>query len=193
MTEPLGAHLSEVPADRRRKLLVGALIGAVLIVSAVVYVRGGDRLTGSGGGVSASVTIDEEFHTMAQLETHGASLELVSARPVGLSEGLEADVQLVRVREADPTGSSRGPLSDAYEPIGLSGYLLQTLDGADETYWLDVTAVATEAGRQTMEGVEVTYRDGFLRERTAVIPMPLCLAASTDWRTAPDVDCPLPE
>ncbi len=75
--------------------MVVAPVLAAVVAASVLYVQGGDRLSGSGGNVGAPVTIGEEFHTMVFLDTNGGTVELVSARASDASPGLNVDVRLV--------------------------------------------------------------------------------------------------
>ncbi|MGQ0830339.1 MAG: hypothetical protein ACT4OV_01540 [Microthrixaceae bacterium] len=187
------AVAGRVSTSRRRVVLLVVAVCVAALAAAVLYVRGGDRLSGSGGGVSGPVTIGEEFHTMASLDTGGGTVELVSVTTIGTSPGLRAEVSLVELGDAPPLGSARGPLNDRYRVVDLAGHRLHTSRPDDLRYWLDIRLIATTEGIHQIRAVAVTYRAGFLRERTAVLPVPVCLSASEDWKAAPEADCPLPD
>lgn len=183
------AVLARVPASRRRALAVAVPLLAVLVTAPVLYLRGGDRLHGAGGGVSGPVTIGEELHTMVDLYTDGGALELVSARLVGVAPGLDAEVSLVDKGELNTIGASRGQLAEGYRRLPIEGYRLRGSSASDSHIVLDLQLVATRPGVAQVQGIAVTYRDGFLRERTATLRAPVCLSASSDWATAPAPDC----
>ena len=185
--------VGRVPVSRRRTALV--LVPAIVAVLAAgaLYVRGGDRLSGSGGSVTGPVTIGEEFHTLAFLDTGGGTIELVSAMALGSPPGLQVDVSLVDMGSAPSLGSSRGPLDARYRVVDLAGHRLRTSSPDDLGYQLDIRLIATTEGIHQVRAVAVTYRAGFLRERTAVLAVPVCLSASADWKSAPEVVCPLPD
>lgn len=183
------AVLARVPARRRRAFVVAVPLFAVFVTAPVLYLRGGDRLHGAGGGVSGPVTIGEEFHTTVELNTDGGTVELVSARVLGISLGLDVEVSLVDRGDLPTIGSSRGPLADGYRRLPIEGYALRGSKPGDSHIVLDLKLVATRPGVAQVQGVAVTYRDGFLRERTALLRAPVCLSASSDWATAPAPDC----
>ena len=186
-SDTLASAASRVPASRRRALLVLVPVVVVAAAAGASYLRGGARLTGTGGSVSSPVTIGEEFHTMVDLNTEGETLELVSARAVGASPDLRVEVSLVKRGDAPQIGASRGPLPDGYRVLDLSGHRLRT--GRDGDLVLDLRLIATSAGTHEMRAVAVTYRAGSLRERTAVLPAPVCLSAADDWTAAPEAQC----
>lgn len=184
------AVLTRVPARRPRALVVAVPLLAVLVTAAVLYLRGGDRLHGAGGGVSGPVTIGEEFHTTVELSTDGGAVELVSARVLGISPGLDVEVSLVDRGDLPTIGSSRGHLAEGSRRLPIEGYRLRGSSASDAHIVLDLQLVATRPGVAQVQGTVVTYRDGFLRERTATLRAPVCLSASSDWRSAPSpIDC----
>lgn len=157
--------------------------------ASVLYLRGGDRLTGAGGTVSLAVAQGEEFHAFASLDSGGGSVELVSVRPVGVSDGLEVDVRLVLLGDGSFLGAWRGPLESAYEFPELRGTVIT--QGRDLAgYALDLRAVASRTGTYRVEAVDVTYRAGFLRTRTARIPA-RSLVCVTEATAGPG-RCPFP-
>ncbi len=181
---------------RRRGLLAVVIVAAGLTTGAWLYLREGGRLVGAGGSITAPVKVGEEFHTMAFLETRGGPIELVSAVPVGESEGARVEVALVDVGDRGFIGSSTGPLGPDYELLDIDGFHLDLPDADKGRHALDLRVVPEREGVHQVSAIAVTYRDGFLRERTATLTAPLCLLAFDDWTTIPmvtDQDCPLPE
>jgi hypothetical protein len=169
---------------------------ALLVIGSWLYLRGGARLSGAGGSVAAPVKVGEEFHTMAFLETRGGEIELVSAVPVGAGDGARVDVTLVDVGGRGLVGSSTGPLGPDYRRLDIKGFKLESAASEDLRYALDLRLVAEREGAHRVSAIAVTYRDGFLRERTATVASPLCVLAFADWSSIPivsDRDCPLPE
>ncbi|MGV3760520.1 MAG: hypothetical protein ACO1PW_13420 [Actinomycetota bacterium] len=194
----LGRRVAGVSARRRRRALVLVPLVIAALVASVVYLQGGARLTGSGGSIGGPVDIGAEFHTTVFLDTDGGTIELVSARPIGATPDLRVELTLVRPTDgAVGVGSNRGPLDDRFRPVELRGHRLRTSDPDDLNHLIDVRLVATSEGIHQLAGIEVTYRSGFLRERTAVLPVPVCLSATddwmADWEANPEFECPLPE
>jgi len=190
----LAERLAGVPARRRRTALVVVPLLAALLAGAALYLSGGDRLTGAGGGVSAPVDIGAEFHTTVFLDTDGGTVELVSARPVGATPDLEVELTLVELTSgASGIGAARGPLDDErYRQLPLEGHRLRSSSNGDPRLLVDVRLVPGSLGIHQLRAIEVTYRAGFLRERTEVLDVPVCLTAWTDWAVAPESGCPLP-
>ena len=83
-------------------------------------------------------------------------------------------------------------MDERYRKVDLAGHLLRTSSPDDLGYVLDIRLTATAEGIHQIRAVAVTYRAGLLRERTAVLSVPVCLSASEDWTAARDVACPLP-
>ena len=161
------------------------------VAASASYLQGGARLTGTGGSVGVAVTIGEEFHTTVDLDTGGGTIELVSARAVGASPDLRVEVSLMERGRAPRIGALRGSLPDGYRVIDLPGHRLRTSTPTGDLV-LDLRLIATRAGTHELRAVAVTYRAGSLRERTAVLPAPVCLSASEDWTAAPEVRCEVP-
>lgn len=178
------------PAAMRRR--VAAVVGLLaVLLGAGLYFAGGSRVSGGGGSVSMPVTIGEEAHTMAYIDTGGGNVELLAARPAGVTGGMEVKVSLVDRGDAPSIGSSRGPLDNRYRLSDVAGHRVRS-SRPDHLVDLDVRLVATRAGTHQLKGITVTYRAGFGRQRTARLQVPVCVSASVDWRTAPPADCPLP-
>lgn len=135
-------------------LIVVSAVLVVVVLASIVYLHGGDRLSGAGGNVTGPVTIGEEFHTMVLLDTRGGSVELVSARPTGVSNGLQVDVTLVRLGTRTPIGSSRGPLEPGFQEVTIPGHQLRSSDQDRPRYALDVRVIATAPGRYRMAATE---------------------------------------
>jgi|GEM_PF-6780234 len=168
-------------------------LAAALLVGTALYLSGGDRVTGAGGGVSAPVDLGAAFHTTVLLDTDGGTVELVSARPVGATPGLEVELTLVEARGSAGVGAARGPLDDErFRQLPLEGHRLRTGQADEVRHLIDVRLVPGARGIHQLRAIEVTYRAGFLRERTAVLDVPVCLSAWTDWTIAPEIECPLP-
>lgn len=183
-----------VTASRRRVLLVLVPMAAVVLAALALYLRGGDRPTGAGGGVSAPVDVGAEFHTTVFLDTDGGTVEFVSARPVGATPALQVELTLVERRSgANGIGAARGPLDDErYRQVPLEGHHLRTSSPDEPHHEIAGHLVPGSRGVHQLRGIEVTYRAGFLRERTALLDVPVCLSAWTDWTAAPEIECPLP-
>lgn len=163
-------------------------MAAVTAGAGFAYAQGGDRLALDGYGGAGPTLVDVDFHVFVALGTDGGAVELVSARPVGAAGAVEADVQLVRIEGEDPVGTYRGRLRRDYVVVPLGGHVVDGPLGTT-SHWLDVRVRPTETGVVRLASVAVTYRDGFLRERTAELGIPLCLVAM--HLPLEYVDCPI--
>jgi hypothetical protein len=163
------------------------LLPAILLttVGLVRYFQGGGRLDRSGFGLSAPATVGEEFHAGAPLGASSGQIEVLAVRPVGVSGPVAVDLRLVLETGRAHLGSFRGPLPSHYVvlPLPSPGNGLKVNTGGPETvYSLDLRMIPTAAGVSRVKGVDVTYRSGALRERTARITAAICIDASSDWR-----------
>jgi hypothetical protein len=148
----------------------------VLGVGTGLYLLGGGRLAAQTGRTSLSGARGDELHTFLRLGTGGDTVELVSAHAVGLDPELEAEVRLVRLVGGSPIGSSVGPLGDGYEIVKLAGSRIRSSPPGDVPYWLDLRLVTSGLGEHCLHGVDVTYRAGFLRTRTARLATEVCVS-----------------
>jgi hypothetical protein len=177
------AALLRRPAWERRASVV--LLPSILLATFGLgrYLHGGGRLDRSGFPVSGPVSIGEEFHVGAPLGASGGEIEVLTVRPIGVTGPVVVDVRVVLESAKIPLGF-RGPLpSDvAVLPLPSPGNALKVNTGGVHTiYSLDLRMIPTAAGVSRVEGIEVTYRAGVLRQRTARFSG-TCITAFTDWR-----------
>ena len=159
----------------------------VAAISSLRYLKAGPRMRAVGFGISAPVTVGEEFHVGVPLPTRGGAVELVDVRPVGVSGPVTIDTRLtVPGPSGRQLGSVRGPLTRddaiALPQSSVRGVVAST-DGPPTMYTVDVRMIATAPGTSMFTAFEVTYRAGFLRQRTARFNVSVCLHASSDWTT----------
>ena len=188
---------AEVESARlvRGHLRPGRLAVAVVSVFALAvgtlavraYQNGGAHLSGGGfGAVGGPITTGQELHTSVHLETGGGEVVLLSAKPVR-SDG---DVRVqIRLAQVPPGRGGVGAWRDSlpYGTVELPG---RTVQGTHlSPVWLDVSIVATRAGVHRLDGIEITYRAGALRTRTARFGVGVCVSASADWRRDTNDDC----
>lgn len=177
------------PAWQRRAAVVLLPATFLACIALVRYFSGGPRLGPSGARVSAPVTVGEEFHAGVPLPTRGGDVELIEVRPVGVTGAVVVDVRLATRSQSATTllGTVRGPLTErdgvVVLPTSAAKGLTITMDGREPVYTLDVRMIGTEPGTSGLTGVDVTYRAGFLRQRTARLNVAICLHASSDWRS----------
>lgn len=166
---------------RRRRAVLATLAALALVAAgggALAYEQHGARLSGGMGEYGAGRPTGTEMHSIVMLDTHGGTVELRSATPVGVEGGVDADVQLVRLRGGHP-GFFDGPLGDGYEVLSLRGASVTTHRTRDDyPLWLDLRVVTTQPGVARVAGIDVRYRTGVLRERTAHLDAPLCLVVA---------------
>lgn len=148
--------------------------------------------------MTAPVIIDEELDVLIPLDTGGEDVTLVRTNAVGVTGTATVDVRLLRTREPVRAYFLRGSLRQAipgmpaYDVLPLAGATVNGLgwDRSDERerlqYVLDVRLRPPDTGAHGIKALEVTYRSGFLRARTAVLSSTLCVLASAHWRPLPD-------
>ena len=86
----------------------------------------------------------------------------------------------------------RGPLPSGYEIVPLNGRTVRGASVGDSEYLLDLRVVATIGGEHQLRSVDVTYRAGFLRNRTVRLSVPGCVTASSDWTSQKNAPFPIP-
>jgi hypothetical protein len=174
----------DVAQSGLRRLTPAALAATsiVLIVGAAAiafaYLGGGPRLSPYRGTSGGPVSVGEQSHHFVLLGTSDETVELVSARAVGADPSLEVHVYLVRLAGGPPIGSSRGPLGSGYHLLVIDGARIRSSPPDVAPYWLDLFVIATEPGEHCVEGIDVTYRAGFLRTRATRLASRVCLSAT---------------
>jgi hypothetical protein len=159
--------------DLRARLGVAAtvVVTVAILGGAVGYLAGGGRVHGNGPTAAYSgVPVGEEVHTTLFIEVVGGPVEIVSAEVRSSSDRLAGDVRVV-VSEAQPVFGVRGPRP------GVRTQPVANRRIAGESTQLDMRLVATAPGRHDIDAVAITYRAGAVRERTAILPMSLCVDA----------------
>jgi len=169
-------------AWQRRLATVLVPLAILATLGSARFVSGGPRLHGGGGSVSGPAAIGEEFHSMVELDTGGHPVTILRAHAVGVAGNVEVRTTLVRLGVNNPIASSRGPLGAGFETIGLPVQIAAS-PRVRAVYAFDVALRPTGKGTASVAGINVTYRAGLLRTRTATLSVWVCIHGSDDWRT----------
>lgn len=156
-------------------LVVLAVVAAAISVWSWWY-RGGGHLSGAAGGYASPVEVGEVRHFGIELQTHGGTVELVSAEPVHLDPA-DAAVGFSVVTHGQHVGGESGDLADMRfrRTAPLPGAHVRGTS-PDDGLGIALTLSPLRRGVYELHDVDVTYRVG-PRTRHTRVPIDVCLLA----------------